>query len=305
MAVITISATGVGPELVSGIPQFVVLDTNIPSTIFYTLDGSMPSVVSSVYLGAITMPTNSGSVRLRALALSGLDSGYLDVTFSTDTTELTYPRRSDATFGAGVVVDAYNTPDVLLDGYSPDAYGVVNVPVRYSDIELIDLDIQYSRTGPNREGPGTLIPIGFPPESQYGQQSAISHDASSPNNNNAFFNPRSLYIVIDGRDGYQNQIYDAYMMINRPWAGTADMTKYLQGKALYEPQPYITGGYVRTLFNKKTGTAVSYYFDHNETRWIKSIQNFDVNAVPKRLGARNQVGPPLVFTWIHNKRSMI
>ena len=83
------------------------------------------------------------------------------------------------------------------------------------------------------------------------------------------------------------------------------MTKYLRGKLLYEPQPYVSGGHVRTLYNRSTGTAVAYYFDHNETRWIKSIQSFDPNTVPQNIGLRVTSGGPLVFKWIYNKRSAI
>jgi hypothetical protein len=86
-----------------------------------------------------------------------------------------------------------------------------------------------------------------------------------------------------------------------------DMTKYLQGKSMYEPQPYISGGHVRTFYTIKDGygLACSYYFDHNETRWIKSIQSFDPASIPEGVGDRRQFGPPLVFKWIYNKRSAI
>lgn len=299
MAVITISATNIGPELISGIPQLVSLETNIPSTIFFTLDGSVPTIASQVYLGAITMPTNA-TVNLRALAISGIDSGSLNIVFKPDVTDLKYPWRGDATFGAGIVVDAYNVANDFYDGYGLDAYRIANLPVRFTDVDVPRFDIKLSRTGAGGEGYGTLLSVGF-----VSPKNTISVEASTPNGNNIFFNPRSLYITIDGRDGYQDQIHDGYMIINRPHTGTADPLRYLQGRMLYERQPYISGGHVKTHYNYKTGIAVSYYFDHNETRWIKSIQNFNVLAVPMGLGLRRSVGGPLVFKWIHNKRSMI
>jgi hypothetical protein len=301
MGVITISAIGLGPELISGIPMLVALGTNVPATIFYTLDGSLPTALSQVYLSPIVTPTYMNSVRIRAYAVSGSDKGYLDITYKTDSSDLVYPRRVDG-YGLGIAVDAYNVTDVLTDGYGPDIYGNVNIPVRSSDYELVDLDIKYSRTGPDGYGPGTMITMGVPPISQLEKASAVYWGASSPNNQNVFFNPKALYIVIDGRDGYEDQ---SVYPILRPWAGTRDSVKYLQGKEFFEPQPYISGGHVRTFYNYETGTAVSYYFDHNETRWIKSIQNFDPQTVPQNIGSRNQTGPPIVFKWIYNKRSAI
>jgi hypothetical protein len=298
MAVITITATGLGPQLISGIPQLVSLSTNVPSTIFYTLDGSAPTILSMVYVSAILMPTNM-SVRLRARAVSGLDYGNLDITFSTNSSDITYARRIDA-YGIGIAVDAYGVVPVLYDGYTPNDSLVVNVPTRYSDYPLIDLDIQFSKTGPDGIGRGTAI-INGP---TIGGQPEIDERASSPNNQNVYFNPRSMYVVIDGRDGYEDQ---SVYIINRAYTSLMDMTKYLQGKSLYEPDTYISGGHVKTFYTVKNGQGIacSYYFDGNTTRWVKSIQSFDPNIIPRGIGDRRQSGGPLVFKWIYNKRSMI
>jgi hypothetical protein len=296
MAIITISAIESAEQLISGIPHVVSMDTNVPATVFYTLDGSTPTLLSSVYLESIVMPTLS-PVRLRAMAVSGNDIGYFDFTYRTDGGLTPYLRRIDA-YGIGIAVDAYGVESVLYDGYISDDSGNVDVPARYSDYELVDLDIKYSRTGVGGEGPGTM-PIMGP---IIGGQPEVDPDASSPNNENVYFNPRSLYIVLDGRDGYRDE---SVYPINRPWEGSIDYVKYLQGKTLYEQDPYISGGHVRTFYNYATGTAVAYYFDQNECRWVKSIQSFDPSAVPHGIGDRRQVGPPLVFKWIFNKRSMI
>lgn len=299
MAIITINLISKGPYFISGIPRQVEIETNIPSTVFYTLDGTEPTFASQVYLAPIDLPTNV-SVRLRVLAISGPDKGILDVTFSTNS-KLYYPRRSNYVGSLGIAVDAYNADPVLIDGYGADKDGSVIIPVRRSDYELQDLEIKYSRTGPDGYGPGTMIVLGIPPL-EYWQDDAVDEESSSPNNMNVFFNPRSLYIVIDGRDGYEDQ---STYPINRPWGTTSNMVKFLQGRSFYQPNPYISGGIVRSFYNYKTGIAVSYYFDSNELRWIKSIQNFDPSSVPKRIGDRRQTGPPLVFKWIYNKRSML
>lgn len=299
MSLVVISLTSFGPYFISGIPRQVELITNVPSIIFYTLDGTEPTYASPVYLGAIDLPTDV-SVRLRVLAVSGSDTGTLDTTFST-TSQLTYPIRSEYSGSLGIAVDAYGVTPVLTDGYTVDANNNVIVPTRRSDYELDELEIKYSRTGPDGYGPGTIITMGTPSAS-YWQDDAVDPDASSPNDTNVFFNPRSLYIVIDGRDGYDDE---SVYPINRPHGSTRDPVKYLQGKDFFTPSPYISGGIVRSCYNINTGVAVAYYYDFNELRWIKSIQNFDTSKVPSNLGSRTQTGPPLVIKWVYNKRSMI
>ena len=304
MAVITITATGLGPELVAGIPQLVELGTNLPATIYFTLDGSEPTVASPVYLRTIQLPTLE-RIRLRALAVSGPDYGTLDVVFSV-LPGIVHPTRRFDGYGGGIIVDAYGVPEVVVDGYGPDVQHPVSdneypvdVPVRGSDIPLVDLDTKYSRTGFDGEGSGTLIAIGFPQD--LGQRkSSIDARASSPNHDNVYFNPRSQFIVIDGRDGYQDQ---SVFIINRPMGGTMDDTKFLGGKLLYETSPYISGSLVRQFYNYEKGIGVFYYFDGNECRWIKSIQKME-ERLPPNVGMRRG-GPPLVFAWMHNKRSMI
>lgn len=297
MAVITITATGQGPELVAGIPMLVALGTNLPATIYFTLDGSAPTTASPVYLRPIQLPTLT-HVHLRALAVSGADSGTLDVTF--------YATPGIPHQARGTIVDAYDVPEVVVDGYGPDVDSPrsdgeypVDVPVRGSDIPLEDLETKYSRTGFDGEGPGTLISIGFPQDLGE-KESAIEPQASSPNNDNVYFNPRSQFIIIDGRDGYQDQ---SVYIINRPFGGTLNEVKYLGGKSLYEPSPYLSGGLVRQFYNWEKGIGVFYYFDHNECRWIKSIQKME-EQLPPNVGMRRG-GLPLVFAWIYNKRSMI
>jgi len=301
MAVITITAIQQGPFFISGIPNNVILTTNVPATIFFTLDGTEPNLFSQIYLAPIDLPT-TGTVRLRVLAVSGADTGRLSVVYSTDSSELSAPRRLPADGGASVVVDAYGVDPVVLDGYKPDDIGEVIIPARYADKLLKCYEIKCSRTGPDGYGPGTCVTLGPVPAEQRELASAVDPEASSPNDDNVFFNPRSLYIVLDGRDGYGDE---SVYPINRPWGSSVDVVKYLQGRELLGSSPYISGSHLRTFYNPDKGIAVAYYLDMNEQRWIKSIQNYDPTQVPQALGDRRQTGQPLVFRWVYNRRSMI
>jgi hypothetical protein len=62
---------------------------------------------------------------------------------------------------------------------------------------------------------------------------------------------------------------------------------------------YISGGYLKSFYDKKNNVMVSYYFDHNEGRYVKSIQ--DLPSVPKTIGGGTYT-QPLIFQWLDRGR---
>ena len=53
MAVITITINESSDQILAGIPKYITLTTNIPATIFYTLDGTTPTTLSDMAVGQI------------------------------------------------------------------------------------------------------------------------------------------------------------------------------------------------------------------------------------------------------------
>lgn len=74
MTVICITVTQSAEQVVSGIPKTVSITTNIPATIFYTLDGSTPTLFSTIYTGPLFLPFNKLLITLSILATNGVDS---------------------------------------------------------------------------------------------------------------------------------------------------------------------------------------------------------------------------------------
>jgi hypothetical protein len=69
-----------------GLPSKVFLEPSIPSLIYYTTDGSLPTNASSVYVSGISIPEGSVNFRIRAMATNGHDSSLItEWLFSTTT----------------------------------------------------------------------------------------------------------------------------------------------------------------------------------------------------------------------------
>src|ERR1700679_2344372 len=74
MTVISISIINSEEEILAGVPRSVTLSTNVPALIFYTLDGSIPTLFSDQYTGPIIFPTDELTIILNVLATNGTDS---------------------------------------------------------------------------------------------------------------------------------------------------------------------------------------------------------------------------------------
>ena len=63
---------------------------------------------------------------------------------------------------------------------------------------------------------------------------------------------------------------------------------------------YISGGFVKRFYDVNNNIMVSYYFDQNQGRYVKGIQELPSN-IPQTIGF-NLSAQPLVFKWIERGR---
>ena len=345
MATITISIVESPLHLLAGIPSNVTLDTNTPATIFYSLDGTEPTVDSFVAVGPIEMPTDSAYVVLRAFATDGISYSPIisqeyktsviggrnphDRAYTHPMTGATYPfgdnfeNPNPTTFGntAGIIVDQQDNPD-----RKPSGFTVQPTPVSYEPNLPDGYDI-YEAGG----GAGYFIKPKRKYEILFSETDDIGQTGRGigtlpgrvlsvkPRNDNRqktssdaqkpFFDPKALVIFQDSREAP----YDPSVpKINRPFFDLEDQAKARDGSLLTNDAGAITpaGSFTKAYYNPTHNTMTYYYYDNRVGRWIISTEPYHQSQNPtSNLGMLTRgraEGIGLVFKWIPFKyRSLI
>lgn len=322
MAVISLTITESSIQILAGIPRDVTIETNIPSSIFYTLDGTDPTTNSSIYVGPIVLPTLKAEVILNVFATNGTDSSpivnktyitnIVGIRNSHDTVinynEAADNRRNLYPFGdffpeevdqfgntGGITVDTTSPPN-YPDGYDGTATGT---SPGGTDLPLSSYQFVYSESdaeGQRGHGIGTLpatVTIRVP--------SPINPTESS-NINDKFFNPKALVIYQDNRvppsDPDMCQINRQFFAMENPETVRTGALLFNSGFEGLQP----TGSLVRSQFNPKDQTITYYYFDSSVLRWIISTEPFqpkdpDIGALFKIVFSSRDQGVGQVFRW--------
>lgn len=302
MSVISVTVSESSVQIVSGIPRTISLSTNIPSSIFYTLDGTVPDTSSSLYIGTFVLPTNNSGVVLTLFATNGIDSSAIITKTYSGNTE-NQRNTHDQVFGPNAQADnransfPFGNPFIptvvtygntvglnvsigdqgIPDGYDGTGTGT---PANRTNLPISDYPIRYSETdseGQRGRGIGNLpsnvvirVPIPVPP--------STSTDANSP-----FFNPKAVVIYQDSR----NPAYDADLpMTNRQFFSLENPETARDGALLFNTGfdgLQSTGALVRQHYNPRENTITYYYFDSATLRWIISTEPY----VPKANSTNN------------------
>jgi hypothetical protein len=322
MSVISISIIESTQQIISGVPRSISLSSNIPATIFYTLNGLDPDINSLVYTGVINLPTNNSSVTLKILATNGIDSSaiiskiyapstlglrkphdtVIGLTAGVGTPDL-FPFGDNGplnftTYGksGGITVDAPDIPNAISDGYDGTA---TNTSAGGMDKPAINYEFVYStrnNLGETGNGIGSLpgkITI-LVPKSSIPQESSKASDK--------FFNPRAMVIYQDARE----QPYDDVSQLNRSYFSLQNTERSRDGSLITNTafdSSSVTGTFLRSHYNKKDNTITYYYRDSDSGRWIISIEPFhpkndNIGALYRVCFSAKSAGSQYVFSWI-------
>lgn len=290
MSVVTLTFQGSDEQITSGIPRFMTIESNIPATIHFTLDGSTPTLDSPVYVDTFEMPDNRTTVILSAFGVDSDDNvgPILTQSFASDTTSIDVTRLINL---EGFVIDrsSDNTDNVI--NYDADGN-----PASVTDLDPKTLSLRLLRSEKGLFGISDGIQVEvFAPDPDKTQ--TYRDDGFVPFSTpevGELFNPEARFILIDGRK--DNDI----RVTMKPYGSLHNVHKEFGGQRLLHPADdatYVSGGYVRRFYDAKNKIMVAYYFDHNESRWVKTINKLPDNIPSTNISESTQ--HPLVFPWVH------
>jgi hypothetical protein len=277
-------------EVVSGIPEHIEFSVDIESTVFYTLDGSIPDEYSMIADGKVYLPSAFGTVIVTAIAVS--DNDISDVISQKYSTIMNITKTQHTEF-EGIRVLPSDTNELYSLGYDESGN-----PAQSSSIVLEDLDIVGSKTDytgmPIKNQKNGLTSKHFINLIKDRQKIAFP-ERDSPNDNNVFFDPKAKYIEIDGtsREKLEGQIVK---IINRPY-GNFDPVSRGYNEAKKQSDNVITGNLVRSIYDPSTGLYVSFYYESKDSRWIVSKQITDKKILNISLSSKDR----FVFKWIEDR----
>lgn len=320
MAVISVSIKQSNNQIISGIPQSITISTNIPCSIFYTLDGTDPTLLSNIYTSAIYLPTDLSLIILKVFATNGIDSSPIILEkYQTNilndtrlphsgTTEQPkayaidqYPFGSSAPqpnteyknpADSGLIVDDPNLSQISggYDG-SGNPNNFTNLP-----FNVENYDIKYSTTdsiGQTGRGIGTLpgnvkieLEKAPPEESKFYTQ---------------LFDPKAMVIFQD------ESLEDKELppLINRQYFTLERHDRVRDGNDYYNyglDAKSNTGSFLRSHYNPRTNEICYYFYDSLANRWIISKSQFtpngtyDGNLAIQFLGRKGKTNG-LVLPW--------
>lgn len=269
-------------ELVAGIPAYVTFEVSEPSTVYYTLDGSTPTINSNVFVDKVYLPTSLTTFTIKAIAVSLLETTpVFEQQFSLEFIDV---PRSVLSGKEGINILKYSEPVVDNLSYDTDGYSAMETAIPF-----VDLDMKASTTNKIGEkldyGP-TLDFINLTARSRSHANALVS----SVNQEN--FDPKASVIIIDGStdEAFDEQVV---RILNRSMNSIAP----LPSKLNYNNYQLTTSSCVRYMVNPATGKIVFYYFDSRDNRWIKSIQSTDF----KPLNISNVSVKKFTYQWVEHR----
>jgi hypothetical protein len=328
MAVISVTVTESVEQVVAGIPRTVAISTNIPAVIFYTLDGTTPTLSSAQYISPLALSTSSLSITLKILASNGIDSSpILTETYVTNmmndarlahsaTTAIPQeniaglypfgnaPIQPNAQFlnpaEAGITVDNPALPEI------PTGFDGAGSPTGFTNepYDLTNYSIKYTTTDfQNKSGIG----VGNLPATVTVEAPPPVPNTTDQNSN--MFDPRAFVIFQDSTKENPNDPPN----INRMHFSLENPERSRDGNNFYTSgldAPPVSGTFIRSAYNPRTNMMTYYYLDTWTNKWIISTSPYTPNqnstgSMSGMATAGGGAGSRFVFEWLPFARRVL
>lgn len=329
MTVISLTITESRDQVISGIPRSISVSANIPSTIFYTLDGSTPTVLSSVYVAPILTPENVSSLIFSVFATNGVDtSAVITKTYQTDilnnariahaaTTNLGNAQQINSQFPFGQnapnpnfqYLNNANAGITVFDPTkpaTPTAFDASGNPTSFTNQPITTYKLIYSESdkeGVTGPGIGNLPSV----TDVLGKNAPLEYTQEESHRSDKTFNARALVIYQDASLENPNDP----PMINRQSFTLQDSEVVKDGVFFFTNSEELgapSGSLLRSYYNERDNTITNYFFDSQVNRWIISKYPY----VPKDPNATNlsqMISSPKignkVFLWYEFPRRVL
>jgi hypothetical protein len=327
MTVISVSIEESSEQIMSGIPKYLTITTNVTAVIFYTLDGTTPTLFSEIYTGPIYLPTDKLSVIFKVFANDGItSSSILTETYQTNIIGNTRLAHSGTDAQAGE-----NLPGVYPFGTNPLQPTTTFTSSAEVGVTVLNPDLPSTSTGFDGSGNETGFTnepynienyqINYSTRDAIGQsglgigtlpaKTTINPAVSDPEETNQFtatFNPRAFVIFQD----FSKATPSDPAQINRQFFTLEDGEKARDGNAYYNSgldAPPVSGSFLRSHYNPKDNTMNYYYLDTWTNKWIISKQqyvktgSFDGNM--SGVVNNRAKGSQYVFEWLSFTRRVL
>lgn len=325
MAIISVIILESSDQAVAGIPRSVTISTNVPATIFYTLDGTDPTLSSDIYIAPLVFSTDELKIELRVMATDGVT--FSPIIIEEYQTNMLMNARlphsaTDAQAGAnipGLYPYGSNAPQPNAQFLSPGEAGITvdnpdltQIPNAFdgagnettftnSEYNLENYSIVYT----------TRDAIGQPTVGNLPANVKIEVPTDPPEETEQFsnlFDPRAFVIFQD----YSKENLDDPPHINRQFFSLENPEKVRDGVSYFNSgldSPPVMGAFVNSHFNPRDNTMTYYYLDTHANKWIISKTPFNpsnnpTNNLSGMVLSRNK-GAGMVFQWMPFTRRVL
>jgi len=318
MAVISVIINESSNQIIAGIPKTIAISTNIASTIFYTLDGTTPTIYSTIYTGPIYMPTNLLSVELKVFASNGSDTSPV-ITEIYQTNILQNAKLSHSTTTAP---EGTNYPNLYPFGTNASAPNANYLNPGNAGVNVNDPALPTISAGFDGEGNPTSQ-TNLPYNSQnynivYSKTNAIGEvtvgvgdlpakvtvkpEASIPESSNSYdklFDPRALVIFQD----ISKEDPSLPPNINKMSFSLEDSDRARYGNNYFTAgldSQQNTGTFLRSHYNPRDNSITYYYLGTISNKWIISKTPYQPKTTAPNLAGMvlsKSRSAGMVFQW--------